>query len=76
MAYEFDGEKYEKASAHQKEWGNKLISELELRGNEKILDLGCGDGKLSENIAARVPDGRVKAIGDAAKNLSSEKKSE
>jgi len=25
MAYEFDGKKYEKASAHQKEWGSKLI---------------------------------------------------
>jgi trans-aconitate methyltransferase len=62
MAYEFDGKKYEKASAHQKEWGNKLISELELRGNEKILDLGCGDGKLSENLAALVPDGLVLGI--------------
>lgn len=26
--YEFDGEKYKKASRHQKEWGNKLISSL------------------------------------------------
>jgi len=27
---------------HQKEWGNKIISELELKlhGNESILDLG------------------------------------
>jgi trans-aconitate 2-methyltransferase len=44
MTHEFDGKKYEKASAHQKEWGAKLISELSLRGNERVLDLGYGDG--------------------------------
>ena len=30
MAFEFDAEKYKKASTHQKEWGKKLISELNL----------------------------------------------
>jgi len=40
MTHEFDGKKYEKASAHQKEWGTKLIAELDLQGTEQILDLG------------------------------------
>lgn len=62
MTFEFDGKKYKKASTHQKEWGNKLISELELTGNEKILDLGCGDGKLAENISTLVPNGFVLGI--------------
>ena len=44
MAHEFDEKKYEKASSHQKEWGAKLVSELVLNGNERVLDLGCGDG--------------------------------
>lgn len=39
--FEFDGEKYKKASRHQKEWSSSLIEELSLRGDEKILDLGC-----------------------------------
>ena len=30
--YEFYGEKYKKASKHQKEWGNAIISELKLSG--------------------------------------------
>ena len=34
MAIEFDGKKYAKASAHQKEWGTKLIDELDLSGEE------------------------------------------
>jgi len=62
MTHEFDGKKYEKASAHQREWGTRLISELDLQGTERILDLGCGDGALSAQIADLVPDGEVVGI--------------
>ena len=31
MTHEFDGKKYEKASDHQKEWGTRLIAELNLK---------------------------------------------
>ena len=60
--FEFDGEKYKQASRHQKEWGNRLISDLELKGSEVILDLGCGDGILTEQLAACVPNGKVIGI--------------
>jgi trans-aconitate 2-methyltransferase len=55
MAHEFDGNKYIEASAHQKEWGAKLIQELPVSGAERILDLGCGDGALTSQLAALVP---------------------
>jgi len=57
--YEFDAEKYEKASDHQKEWGSQLAQELHLQGDERILDLGCGDGAMSAQLARRVPNGMV-----------------
>ena len=66
--YEFDGEKYKQASKHQKEWGNSLISSLNLKGNENILDLGCGDGVLTEQLSKLVPLGNVIGI-DASKSL-------
>lgn len=68
MSFEFDGEKYKEASSHQKEWGKKLISELALKGDEKVLDLGCGDGALATQLAQRVPDGFVLGI-DASKGM-------
>jgi trans-aconitate methyltransferase len=68
MTHEFDGKKYEKASAHQKEWGTKLIAELDLQGTERILDLGCGDGALSAQIAYLVPNGEVVGI-DASRGM-------
>ncbi len=66
--YEFDGPKYKAASAHQKEWGKSLISKIILQGNETILDLGCGDGHLTEQLALLVPNGKVLGI-DASNGM-------
>ena len=68
MAHEFDGKKYEKASDHQKEWGTRLIDELNLKGHERVLDLGCGDGSITAQIAALLPEGEVLGI-DASEGM-------
>jgi len=67
-AFEFDGKKYRQASTHQKEWGNKIIAGLKLKGNERILDLGCGDGILTQQLSQLVPDGFVLGI-DSSKGM-------
>ena len=64
--YEFDEKKYQSASRHQKEWGSALIKSLHLRGNERILDLGCGDGGLTEQLSLFVPKGSVLGIDASA----------
>jgi len=68
MTFEFDGREYAEASTHQKEWGEKLVSELNLKGNERILDLGCGDGSITLQLAELVPDGSVLGI-DASQGM-------
>ena len=68
MPHEFDGGKYEKASAHQKEWGMKLVEELDLQGTEAVLDLGCGDGSLTARIAELALRGEVVGI-DASRSM-------
>lgn len=74
--YDFDGEKYKKASRHQKEWGKNLISQLHLKGDEVVLDLGCGDGILSEQISQLVPNGKVIGIDASNGMLQTAKKLE
>jgi trans-aconitate 2-methyltransferase len=68
MTFEFDGEEYERASPHQKEWGTRLIADLGLRGTERVLDLGCGDGVLTMRMADLVPRGEVIGI-DASQGM-------
>lgn len=73
-AYEFNGDKYKKASKHQREWGNSLIAELKLKGNESILDLGCGDGSLTKELSELVPNGRAMGIDSSIGMIETAKK--
>lgn len=69
-AYDFDGEKYERASSHQRAWGDDLMSCLVLRGSERILDLGCGDGSVTARLAELVPGGSVLGIDSSEGMIS------
>ena len=50
---------YAKNSSAQLGWAQELIGKLGLVGSERVLDLGCGDGKISAEIARLVPRGKV-----------------
>jgi trans-aconitate 2-methyltransferase len=60
--HKWDPADYEKSSSAQFKWAMDLVSKLELSGDENVLDIGCGDGKITAAIAARVPRGRVLGI--------------
>ena len=62
MPFEFDGEQYAKNSVLQRNIGIPIIDELELRGDECILDIGCGDGALSAKLAELTPNGHVTGL--------------
>nr|WP_312291448.1 methyltransferase domain-containing protein [Clostridium chromiireducens] len=68
MAFDFDGKRYKEASKHQKEWGNKIIQEMNIKEDSFILDLGCGDGVLTQILSSKVPKGKVIGI-DASKGM-------
>ena len=50
---------YAAHSAVQQSWARKLIAKLHLHGHEHILDVGCGDGKVTAEIARAVANGFV-----------------
>jgi len=50
---------YGRTAAPIEAWGQKLMDRLELRGDETVLDAGCGTGRVTEELVARVPRGRV-----------------
>jgi len=53
---------YAANSAVQQAWARELIARLNLRGDERVLDVGCGDGKVTAEIAHAVPRGSVTGI--------------
>lgn len=59
---------YAANSAVQQVWARELIAKLRLHGDEHILDVGCGDGKVSAEIARAVPRGSVTGV-DASRQM-------
>lgn len=66
--YQWDAVDYQKTSAEQQRWGLELLDRIALSGNEHVLDIGCGDGKLTAEIARRVPSGSVLGV-DKSKDM-------
>jgi trans-aconitate methyltransferase len=65
---EWDSEAYHRLSRPQFDWGMKVLDRLALRGDETVLDAGCGTGKLTAQLLARLPTGRVVAL-DLSHNM-------
>lgn len=59
---EWNPEDYARNSSAQLVWARELLARLSLKGAEIILDVGCGDGKVSAEFARAVPDGSVLAV--------------
>lgn len=53
----------------QRQWAWELIGKQTFHGNEKILDFGCGDGKISAEICRLVPDGSVTGVDISSEML-------
>jgi trans-aconitate methyltransferase len=62
MKDEWNAEEYNQISEPQFRWGLEVLAELELAGDETVLDAGCGSGRLSAALLERLPRGRVIAL--------------
>jgi trans-aconitate 2-methyltransferase len=62
---DWDAATYDRVSSPQVEWAGPVLDRLELRGDETVLDAGCGSGRVTAMLIERVPRGRVIAV-DAA----------
>ena len=60
--FEWNAADYAKSSSMQQQWARELIQKLHLSGNERVLDVGSGDGKVSAEIASALPNGSVLGI--------------
>ena len=65
---------YAANSAVQQSWARELIAKLHLRGDERVLDVGCGDGKVTVELARAVPRGSVVGVDASAEMIAFAKK--
>lgn len=59
---EWDARAYHRLSNPQFSWGLKVLERLQLGGDERVLDAGCGSCRLSAELAKRVPRGSVVGV--------------
>jgi trans-aconitate 2-methyltransferase len=66
LTIEWDASEYEAVSAPQTSWGANLLEVfLErggMRGDELVMDAGCGTGRVTELLLPHLPEGRVLAV--------------
>ena len=62
LAREWDAGKYEELSAPQTRWGVEVLERLDARGDEAAIDAGCGTGRVTELLLAKLPEGSVLAV--------------
>jgi trans-aconitate 2-methyltransferase len=66
---EWNAQEYARIAALQRAMADEVLSLLDLRGSERVLDLGCGSGRVTSEIAARVPQGSVVGVDASAEMI-------
>lgn len=65
---DWDAPVYERISDPQFGWGLEVLERLDLRGDETVLDAGCGSGRVTARLLERLPRGHVIAV-DASPSM-------
>jgi trans-aconitate 2-methyltransferase len=68
MPRDWDAAAYERLAAPLTAMGSEVLDRLVLRGDETVLDAGCGTGNVTRLLDERLPRGRVIAL-DAAPSM-------
>jgi trans-aconitate 2-methyltransferase len=66
---EWDASTYDSLDLPHKRWGRDALERLALRGDETVLELGCGSGRDSERLLEALPHGRLVAVDGSRQML-------
>ncbi|HWH12330.1 MAG TPA: methyltransferase domain-containing protein [Solirubrobacteraceae bacterium] len=65
-----DAVTYDRISGPLERIGNEVLGRLELAGDETVLDAGCGSGRVTQGLVARLPRGRVICVDGSPEMLA------
>ncbi len=66
---EWDARTYDTLDLPHKRWGRDALERLAPRGDETVLELGCGSGRDTERLLEALPRGRVVAVDGSLQML-------
>jgi trans-aconitate 2-methyltransferase len=67
---EWNAADYNRQSSLQQMLAGKQLALLTLSGSERVLDVGCGDGKITAEIASRLPNGSILGVDPSRDMIS------
>ena len=67
---DWDGAGYANISALQHTMAEHSLAAVQVRGDERVLDVGCGDGYVTRSIAARLPHGSVVGVDPSPRMIA------
>ena len=53
---DWDAKTYQALDVPHEEWANGILDRLDLNGDERVLDAGCGSGRVTQLLLDRLPD--------------------
>jgi trans-aconitate 2-methyltransferase len=59
---DWDAKTYSRVALPHEDWARAVLGRLGLRGDETVLDAGCGSGRTTALVIEQLPDGRVVAV--------------
>jgi trans-aconitate 2-methyltransferase len=62
MPRDWDAATYDRVAEPQTRWGRAVVDRLPLEGDERVLDAGCGTGRVTAMLLERLPRGQVVAL--------------
>ena len=68
---DWDASGYGRISGLQQAMAAEVLALLDLKGSERVLDVGCGNGKVTAEIASRIPEGSVVGVDSSADMIGS-----
>ena len=70
----WSGAAYDRLSAPMEAMGREVLERLALQGDETVIDAGCGSGRVTEALIARLPRGRVIGVDASASMIEAARK--
>jgi trans-aconitate 2-methyltransferase len=59
---DWDAASYQRVSVPHEEWARAILARLGLEGGERVLDAGCGSGRVTAILLGELPQGQVVAV--------------